>query len=75
MLLTVYFRVQRDYLWSHLSVLVEIVFVPCLWVSLLTKVRTGQPLFRYEHSKLSDEEIAELVRESLAAVGLKVCGK
>jgi hypothetical protein len=30
-------------------------------------------VFRYEHSKLSDEKIAELVRESLAAVGLKVC--
>ena len=29
-------------------------------------------MFRYEHSKLSDEKIAELVRESLAAVGLKV---
>jgi hypothetical protein len=27
---------------------------------------------RYEHSNLSDERIAELVTESLAAVGLKV---
>ena len=32
-----------------------------------------QLLLRYEHSKLSDEKIAELVREGLAAVGLKVC--
>ena len=29
-------------------------------------------MFRYEHSNLSKERIAELVRESLAAVGLKV---
>lgn len=40
---------------------------------MLTTLRTYQLVPRYEHSKLSDERIAELVRESLAAVGLKVC--
>ena len=30
-------------------------------------------MYRYEHTNLPDEKIAELVRESLAAVGLKVC--
>lgn len=34
-------------------------------------VRENVGFMLYEHSKLSDEEIAELVRESLAAVGLK----
>ena len=28
---------------------------------------------RYENSKMSDEQISELVTETLAAVGLKVC--
>lgn len=34
-------------------------------------VRENVGFMLYEHSKLSDEKIAELVRESLAAVGLK----